>query len=99
MFSKLKDKIKGILKVIFWIMIFYCLGVGISKLLYFIPNDFMDIDEARMSIGLTISFFLIIALALKKEKTENEIYKWKNKEKINNTFNKHIFEEEENNKK
>jgi len=79
-------------------MIFYCLGVGISKLLYFIPNDFMNIDEAQMYIGLTISFCLLIALALKKEKMENEIYKWKNKEKISNIFNKHSFEEKNNKK-
>jgi hypothetical protein len=32
-------------------------------------------------------------LGLKYEKMRSEIYKWKNKDKIINQFNKHYFEE------
>lgn len=68
---------------------------GFSKVLLFLPNDFLGFDNARYSIAFGLSCLLLIVVGLKYEKMQNEIYKWKNKDVLINDFNKHIFQNDD----
>ena len=92
MFFGLNKKFKRFLLVVLWIIISFALAFGFSKFLFFVPYNFLGLENARIGLGAAISFILLIYLGLKYEKMQNEIYKLKNKDKIINQFNKHIFE-------
>lgn len=91
MISEICKNFKKFLLVIFWIIILLALAFGFNKFLFFLPYNFLGIENARIGLSITVSFLLLIYFGLKYEKMQNEIYKWKNKDKIINRFNEHIF--------
>lgn len=92
---ELTKKLKRSLLVLFWIFILFALSFGLNRILFFLPNDFLSLKNARLSLSMGISSLLLIYLGLKYEKMQDEIYKWKNKDKIINQFNEHIFKDDE----
>jgi len=93
MISETGKNFKRFLLVVFWIIILFALAFGFSKFFFFVPCNFLGLENARIGLGAAISFLLLIYLGLKYEKMQNEIYKWKNKDKITNQFNEHIFKD------
>lgn len=93
MFYKIWDKIKNEVYLVFWLFIFFVLWLGFQEILFFLPNHTQHFGYVRSFTSGIISFFLLVMLGLKYEKMRSEIYKWKNKDKIINQFNKHYFEE------
>lgn len=93
MFLKIKENIIRFFVITFWLIIFIATGLGVARMLIYLPINLSSSE--RTSTGLVISFALLIALGFKYEKMNSEIYKWKNKDKIINKFNEHIFKNDD----
>ena len=89
----IREKIKDSLIMISFFTVLCSFVLGFEKILSLIP--LLSIDT-RISIAVGISFLLLILAGLKYEKMQNEIYKWKNKDKIKNIYNDHMFKNDEN---
>jgi hypothetical protein len=93
MFYKIWDKIKNEIYLVFWLFIFFVLTLGFWQILFFLPSHTENLIYVREFASGIISLFLLVMLGFKYDKMKSEVYKWKNKDKIINQYNKHMFEE------
>ncbi|MFA6184489.1 MAG: hypothetical protein WC682_05355 [Parcubacteria group bacterium] len=88
-------RIKRLFIVVAWGLLLLIVFFGIDRLLTLIPLKLLENEDRKSYISAVIITFIFIFFFTKYEKTQNKIYKLKNKDKIINPFNKHIFKNDD----
>ncbi len=85
------EKFKYLFAVIVFIIVLAALILGFIDLLTFLELS----NDTAITISVLVSFTIIFFIIWKYEKLRSEIYIWKNRDKIENTFNKHMYEDDQ----
>jgi len=87
-FEEIKNNFNFFLVVIF-VVIF---TVGLYHVIKYIPIIIID-QDLRIAISVGGAALVFVYISKKYSDLKNDLYKWKNRDKIENEFNKHMFNE------